>query len=216
MSLRWFALGLAVTLGCTSYQTLTLPRTIPAGEWRFAVAPTMTSGFPVSPSSAFAPVLPTLSVMIRRGLSERLEVGVELEPLARAELDLKVQLLQARTDYEGFDLAVAPSAGYGLDFLDGGDFAPNIETFTAQLPLLVGVNVGDRHQIVLAPRCAYELWFGRSSFVHGGGSFGIAFRFDDFSLMPQVTYLHTWSGQNIALPGPNRVQLGVVLFVGSR
>lgn len=99
---------------------------------------------------------PYLSVLYRRGLSERTELSVGAAMLA-LQAALKLRLDDPLQ--EGLIVSIAPGVG-GSIF---GEEGSRSGIFTATLPVLLGWRLGQRGQLVLSPRVQYLHTFPEQS-----------------------------------------------------
>lgn len=136
-----------------------------------------------------------------RGVGERLELGARLWGLSlgqRADfktwggaLDGKLQLRRA-TPTGGRDVALAPSVTYHQIAFGGW---PQHQAGAA-VPLLIGVTLSERTQLVLGPRLAYQAWFGESQhtqhLLFAGASVALVWQWSPrFALAPELGLLYS-------------------------
>jgi hypothetical protein len=182
--------------GCAGYPTLGRARTIPRGAVEVAIAPVAASPLDIGSPS----VLPNLRGAVRWGTSERTDVGLSTAPLL-AQLDVKTQLLRAEDPRQGVDVALAVAGSYGALTASGGDFLGIVHAFGLGLAPLVGLNVGEGHQVLLAPRLGVELIPPQNTssassalLLNAGGTFGLAFKVNDrVFIQPYASYLRRFS-----------------------
>jgi len=185
-----FSLLTLLSGGCTM-STLGLARSIDPGTTQAYLAPgvlrVQRSGAPLW--------TPQVELGGRYGLNERVELGARLWlPMPGYELAAKVSLLRSPDSNRGFDLAVAPGAGYlyapgGSGEIDGS--ALHVVSF--YLPLLVGWNTGGGNQLVIAPKLVDVLTFAGSedamtaNLVMIGASVGYVWRVTEgLSIVPEL------------------------------
>ena len=147
-------LSAALLSGCPSWHTAQTADTLGEGNVQVGIEPS----FWILPEGAGTITMPYLSA--RFGISERFDFGGRSGP---SGLELQTKYLITEPDADGVVLSVAPSFG--------GIVVPNAKVLTAQVPLLVGVNVGE-HQLVLGPK-AHLYHLGVSAEVceeDGGGT----------------------------------------------
>jgi hypothetical protein len=205
--------------GCPSFATLKTARALDPGQLQVTEAMEVL-GMTAPANKGIGGVRPAAIVAARYGVFEGLDVGFRAEPVGGLSGDTTIQLVRGKV----MDLALAPGAGY---FLTPGpiSFAPRtIEVlanepvytiWSTTLPVLVGFNFGQGHQVVLAPRATvYFVQPGNSggqprpggveTFL--GGSFGISFKTSHtLRVMPEidVTAPVSWTGRGdtICTPG---------------
>ncbi len=153
----------AVTLGgCPSFSTLQLPRTVPQNEVRFAAGiewvgiPNVT----YDPTTmTYRPLtVPQFELGVRYGLNDFMDIGVKLY-IAGIEAGVKIQPIRGP-----FDLSIAPAFSY-IQFSSDGN---SVGVLHVHLPILMGVNFGDRFTIAFGPKLLYWAGFG------AGGTGGIS------------------------------------------
>ena len=195
------AAGLALLTACPSYTLLQSPQNLEAGETRIAVAPSLVGGISVADVD-LGLVLPSGEVSFRHGVTDRLEFGAKIYPLGMYT-DLKFQLLDA----PHVRLALAPGGslrGFTLGIAqdDLSAFGGGL-VFNPQVPLLVGIPVGERHQLVIAPELGMIVGLGGSSQegltsgVGLQGSLGLGWHFavtPTFAIMPELAFNRTLFG----------------------
>lgn len=207
-------LALAGAPGCATVNGLGTARTLDAGETRLLGGAEL--GW-VS-SRPFGSPLLRLDGGVRHGLSDRLEVGAHAGgwPLVvqwgHVGADAKLALVRSPDPTAGFDLSLA--AAVQLDAVHGGGATG--WGWTAQLPLLVGVNDGPRRTWVVAPRLVYQGLYseGASPVLkpYGGLSLGVAWRGEEVTVLPQVGLL--WSDNPAdQLGGMGTLTLGFAVFL---
>jgi hypothetical protein len=148
--------------GCTAMSTVKTAATVPRGQTQVVTAVEGNGGAPVE--LPVKPLLPELVVGVRRGLTERVELGGKLTtlPLGRRlttaglEAEVKVQL-RRRPDSH---LEIALGLAGGFRWISSSGAAMQVSYLS--LPLLLGWNVG-RHQIVLTPEAGLQLWTSAGS-----------------------------------------------------
>jgi len=189
-ALAWPLLLLGGLSAC-SFSTYGTARPVDEGTTQFFVAPAVTrmarGGKPL--------VTPQLEMGARHGLSEDLEVGAKLW-LPGVAADLKVRLLDGTDpDGMGFDLSLNPSFSW-LGGLAGSDYEEGntLHIVTVTLPVLMGWDVGQGHQLVIGPRVVEQVWTGTgttdltANIVYVGTSVGFAWKAsDDLRIIPEVS-----------------------------
>lgn len=163
--------------GCMSFSTLGRARTLPEGSWEVWAAP---EAYVVAHEDG-ASVRPTARAGVRYGLARDVEIDVDVGPLSVA-VSTRIQLV--RGTGRGVDLALQPMLSWAGP--DKGAVA---------VVALLGVNF-DAHQLVIAPRLAYQMRVGVGgepvpvSFLYAGASVGLALRIDRVvTLLPELSAL---------------------------
>jgi hypothetical protein len=181
--------------GCTAMSTIKTATTVPPGQTQVVGAIEANGGAPLE--LPVKPLLPELAIGLRRGLTDRVEVGGKLTtlPLGRAvttaglEGHVKVQL--RRVPWSRFKLAVGPAAGFRWIASSGAA----MQVTYATVPLLVGIDVG-RHQIVVAPEAGLQLWTSAGSNEVWAPMLGLSLGFvwrigQRFALVPEAAAYRT-------------------------
>ncbi|MBS2029282.1 MAG: hypothetical protein JST54_15380 [Deltaproteobacteria bacterium] len=175
----------AGALGCASATSLCTARNLAEGETQLGVG--LKAPWPVA------------EVGIRRGLTDRIELGAQgggfvSRPLTMvsALADVKAQLHRAATPNVGWDLALDPSVGYESFEATG---AP-IRSVNGGLALLVGHGIGNGHQVVLGPRMIESLLWDANSeptwVPSWGASLAVAFAVSNrVQLIPECTVMYS-------------------------
>ncbi len=177
--LAW-SVALLPLAGCYSFSNFGRARVVDEGHVEAWVAPEAlmaTSGSGMS-------IRPIADMGVRYGLTRSVELDARVTSAGGA-LGPKLQLLRAPSRSSGLDLALAPALSF--------TYADKV---AAELPLLLGINLPHRNQLVLAPRVAYLQRFGVPgfdrpvSFAFVGGSLGFAWSVTpSFTLMPELSFL---------------------------
>jgi hypothetical protein len=190
------ALAAAAALaGCTAMSTIKTATTVPRGQNQYIFALEGNGGAPVE--FPVKPLLPELVAGVRRGLTERVEVGGKLTtlPLGRfvttAGLEGQVKVQLRRRSDSRLVLAVGPAAGFRYVASSGA----SMQVTYATVPLLVGIDVG-RHQIVVSPEAGLQLWTSAGSSPiwapMAGLSLGFVWRLGQrFALVPEIAAYRT-------------------------
>lgn len=145
-------------LGCASFTTYKSARPLRKGATQALVAPQLDAAGPAETGKA---PFPELAVSVRHGLTERLELGATLiavplgEVMSAVGLEGLSKLHVHRSQSGRFDVAVGAGAGYRVFATSGATF----EMVHASVPLIVGVNLGRSHQLVLSPTLAWQRWY---------------------------------------------------------
>jgi hypothetical protein len=192
--------------------TIKTATTVPAGQNQFIGAIEANGGAPIE--LPVKPLLPEFAFGLRRGLTDRLEVGGKLTTLplghrittAGLEGEVKVQL--RRVPGSRIKLALGPAAGFR--WISSSGAAMQVSYLT--LPFLTGIDVG-RHQIVIAPEAGVQLWTSAGSnevwAPMVGLSLGFVWRIGQrFALVPEAAAYRT----NVAIDysrGSQMFHLGI-------
>jgi hypothetical protein len=177
--------------GCTAMSTIKTATTVAPGQNQYIFAVEGNGGAPVE--FPVKPLLPELVAGVRRGLTERVEVGGKLTtlPLGRfvttagLEGEVKVQL-RRRADSR-LELALGPAAAFRYVASSGASMQVSYLT----LPLLCGIDLG-RHQVVISPEAGLQLWTSAGSTPiwapMAGLTLGFVWRLGQrFALVPEVS-----------------------------
>lgn len=173
--------------GCYSFSTLGRARVVDEGQVEVFVAPEAL----VVASASGGSARPIGEGGVRYGLTDAVELDARITTLG-VTAGPRIQLYRSEDPSSGVDVLIAPALAY-----------TSTDKLALELPVLVGFNLGE-HQLVLAPRVAYQMRFGAAgqdgpvSFVYLGGSVGFAIRVDPHViLLPEVALL----GEIYADPG---------------
>jgi hypothetical protein len=185
----WLA-ALAASAGCTAMSTIKTATTLPPGQTQWIGALEGNGGAPLE--LPVKPLLPELAFGARHGLTDRVDVGGKLTSLpggrrlttAGVEGQVRVQLW--RRDDSRLKLAIGPAAGFRWVSSSGASMQVSYLT----VPLMFGIDVG-RHQIVIAPEAAVQLWTSAGSnevwVPVAGLSLGFVWRLGQrFALVPEI------------------------------
>jgi hypothetical protein len=204
---------LAITeTGCAVGPRLSRARALPEGELEVVAGSSLSlvgSGQTKFPAGS-------LDSTVRVGVFEDFEVGVGLRgawtpqiAVFGAGADAKIQLIDARTREEGFELAVDPGFNWDAIFSAGelGHF------FTFSLPVVLGLNIEGEHQLILAPAFIDTWVVSRGAAAlhqpYFGGTLGFELRVDEmFSLLPSVGLFHSPVGTE-ASGGTNVLNISI-------
>ena len=152
------------------------------------------------PPAASSNLLPRIEVGARYGVSDRVDLGLRIGD-SGATATTRVQLV--RTDGEvGFELLIAP----GLQYVYSEDLF-------VELPVVMGLRLRGGHELLLAPRVAWQSSFVPSGLDHPaqyvfvGGSLGFAWQVTRrVALVPELGVLvNVYSEPGFAsftAPGP--------------
>jgi hypothetical protein len=180
---------------CTAMSTIKTATTVPAGQNQVIGAIEANGGAPLE--LPVKPLLPELVVGLRRGLTDKLEVGGKLTtcPAGRRattagiEGEVKVQL--RRLPGARLELALGPAAGFR--WISAA--CATMQVSYVALPLLMGIDVG-RHQIVVAPEAGLQLWTSAGSNEVWAPMLGLSLGFvwrigQRFALVPEAAAYRT-------------------------
>jgi len=185
-------LPLALALSGCTMSTLGAARPISPGTAQTWLAPSVLrvdrGGSPL--------VTPQLELGGRYGISERLEAGARVWlPMPGYQLEAKLALIRSDSPDRGFDISIAPGAGYlyapgGSGEVDGA--ALHVASFF--LPLLIGWNTGGGDQLVFAPKLVDVLSMPggtggmTTNMVMAGASLSYVWRLtEQFSIVPELS-----------------------------
>ena len=181
--------------GCTAMSTIKTATTVPAGQTQWIGALEGNGGAPVELN--VKPLLPELAFGVRRGLTDRVDVGAKLTTLpagralttAAVEGQFRYQL--RRRDDSRLKIAVGPAAGFR--WISSSGAAMQVSYLT--VPVMFGIDVG-RHQIVIAPEVAMQLWTSAGSnevwVPVAGMSLGFVWKLGQrFALVPEIAAYRT-------------------------
>ena len=177
---RLSLLFVGVLTGCASSAVFSNARTLGAGNFEGVVEPQYIGG--AAGEDAFG--VPTLAVSGRYGVSDSVDLGARFGADGLTLLS-KFRLLDAQQS--GFDLTFAPAAG-GLYL---GPNANDIAFGHVNLPLLFGINTGDRNQLIVGPSSNLFLSGGGDNgvgtIVSAGGNLGYQLWFSEsFAIQPEL------------------------------
>ena len=137
--------------------TIKTATTVPAGQNQFIGALEGNGGAPIE--LPVKPLLPELVVGLRRGLTDRLDVGAQADdaaarpPRHHGRPGRAGEGAAAARAGEPVKLALGPAAGFR--WISSSGAAMQVSYLT--LPFMTGIDVG-RHQIVVAPEVGVQLW----------------------------------------------------------
>jgi hypothetical protein len=186
----WVVVASLAGGACTAMSTIKTADTVPAGKNQFVSALEANGGAPIE--LPVKPLLPEFVFGLRRGLTDRLDVGVKLTTLplghrittAGLEGQVKVQL--RRVPGSRYKLALGPAAGFR--WISSAGAAMQVSYLT--LPFITGIDVG-RHQIVIAPEAGVQLWTSAGANEVWAPMLGLSLGFvwrisPHFALVPEV------------------------------
>lgn len=191
MTLRLATCCLTTALaGCVSLSSVQTADTLGAGRIQVGIEPGVTG---VASSQRVLPH-PLADVSVRYGAFERLDLGARL---GQSGLELQLKWMATPRGWPVL-LSLAPFVGGNLIVEGGAGRRPALggPSFTAGLPLLVGVRLG-AHQLVLGPRVQLIAPVSNDPadptmrFVLVGGSIGVALRVSRaVAVLPELAVLH--------------------------
>jgi hypothetical protein len=186
----WVVVASLAGGACTAMSTIKTADTVPAGKNQFVGALEANGGAPIE--LPVKPLLPEFVFGVRRGLTDRLDVGAKLTTLplghrittAGLEGQVKVQL--RRVPGSRYKLALGPAVGFR--WISSAGAAMQVSYLT--IPFITGIDVG-RHQIVVAPEAGVQLWTSAGANEVWapmlGMSLGFVWRISShFALVPEV------------------------------
>lgn len=169
--------------GCASVGVFQSAETLGRKQWELAAE--VSSQAQASHDSLS--LYPMGGVAFRYGVHESVDVGARLGP-GGFELLSKFML----TSRDGVVVSVAPSAG-GTFWVPSGLV---LATGQLSVPVLVGVPLGKRVQLVLAPRVHDSLFVlsagqagGTTNTLFAGAAVGVAVKLGRFKVIPDVGFL---------------------------
>ncbi|MDP3153208.1 MAG: hypothetical protein Q8N23_11090 [Archangium sp.] len=178
----WVLWALAVT-GCASVGVFQQPETLGKGHWQAAAE--LSSQAQASTDSLS--LYPAFGVAFRYGLTETIDVGAKIGPSG-----LEAQGKFMLTPREGVVISLAPLLGGTFNMPSGLLFG----TAQAALPVLIGVPLSKRVQLVFAPRLHDGLIVLSAGQAGGtvntfslGGAVGVAVKVKRFQFIPDVGFL---------------------------
>jgi hypothetical protein len=190
-------LALAAGAGCAAVTTMETARSLPPGQMQYAIGPEINGGGMRDKRAKVG--IPEVAVGARRGVGAGVEVIGKLMvlPLGQAltsiggELAVKVQL------HRGDRLEIAALAGGGYRTISSS--GARWEGIYANTPLLFGINVRQRDQIVLGPRVGWQRWYSSGArpvdVPQAGTSIGYAWGVrPSLTVMPEVSWLYSPTG----------------------
>lgn len=177
---------LVCSSGCASVGVFQSAETLGKKKWELAAELTSQAQANLSPPDALS-VYPMGALAFRYGIVDRVDLGVKFGP-GGFELGTKVLL----TGRDGVVVSVAPS-------LAGTLWAPSglwIGTAQVSVPVLIGVRLSERVQLVFAPRVhdsVYGLNAGQAggtlNMLMLGGAVGVVVKLGRFKVIPDVGVL---------------------------
>lgn len=220
---------LVLLAGCAPLAGSGRATVLPAGHNEVTLAPEAT--LLGTKLTAEGITLPSLQMTLgyHRGVADRFELGARLWGFSveragleswGAALDGKLQLRFHHDTGSGPDISVAPSVGYHQLSLGG---TPEHGALVS-LPVLVGLRMGARNQLVLGPRVAWLAWWGESQRAQRHLFYGTSVAFawslsQRWTLIPELVWLWSpirFSGESSddQLSGVNVLALGLNIGFG--
>lgn len=174
------ALGALLLAGCYSFTTLGRARTVAAKHVEVFGAPEAL----IVTSGSGASVRPVADVGVRYGATDDVELDARLTTFGLT-LGPRVQLVRSASPDSGVDLLLAPAIAWTYP-----------DKLALEVPVAFGWNVGNGHQLVVAPRLVYQMRLDLvagtppTSFVYLGASVGFVLRIDSHvALLPELALL---------------------------
>lgn len=181
-----YLLATSLLSGCATFGTFQRADTLGEGGIQVALEPSMWGGS----FEGKGGMVPQASVSMRYGVGERVDIGARVGTGGFEALG-KFQLTDP--EYDAVVVSLAPSGG-GFGF---GSTEASAAILSVQVPLLIGLRIGEDHQLVLAPKVHDWIFFAAAKegasvahVVSAGGSVGLAIRLGKrFTLLPEVAML---------------------------
>ena len=174
MDLARLALSAALASGCYSFTTLGRARTVGRGHLQLVAAPELRGSVGVAGDPA---IRPALELGGRYGITAALDGELRVSS-SGAGTALRIQLASASR------LHVLAAPGLAYTFADKLAF---------ELPVVLGIDVRDDDEFVIAPRAVYQLRTGLPrplQFVFAGASLGYVWQVaPHVALVPEVALL---------------------------
>lgn len=168
--------------GCASIGSVQSADTLGEGNFQIGVEPGVHVAAPVN-IQATGTVWPHGDVAFRYGIADRIDLGVRA---GSSIIEAQSKFLLT-TPGSGFKLSLAPAAGFFVATEIGS--AP---AFSAALPVLLGIDLHPRFELVVGPRVQFELASdasGTAMQVGVGSSVGVLMQLHRlFALMPEVAF----------------------------
>jgi hypothetical protein len=176
--------------GCAGVSTLGTPKSLAKGQEQYVVAPELNGG---GPRRTPVPA-PEMSFGYRRGVGHGVEIDGKLSslPLGKAFSTLGVEVVGKYQFYDEGRLTMSVALGTGYRLIHS--MSATWEGIYGNLPLLVGVRLRDRDQLVFGPRVGVQEWY--SSGAHpvtipfGGMSVGYAWAAtENLTVFPELSWM---------------------------
>jgi hypothetical protein len=173
--------------GCPSLPLMQSAETIPEGEVQHGIGVEyFGTNRDVTPSEEVLPLQLIPTYTVRFGVADHVDVGLRTSVFLNLAFDVKIQMV----DTPAFDFAIAPSLQYAWFW------------GWLQLPVIVGLNLADSVQLVLAGRIAYfalltgelarsalEEDLAAADFYFGAGAGLYVKAGPRFGVMPEIQYM---------------------------
>lgn len=179
------ALWLSCMCSCASVGVFQSAETLGRKNWEVAVEVSSQAQAGLDSLSLY----PVAAVAFRYGLTERLDVGARIGG-AGIELATKVMLTERAAN--ATIVSVAPSIGGTFNVPSG----VVLGSMQLSLPVLIGVPLSERLQLVLAPKLHDSLFSlsagqagGTINTVFAGGAVGVRIQLGRFKFIPGVGFL---------------------------
>lgn len=185
--------------GCTAVNNYRTARTLGQGTTEVIVAPQAhAAGFRGTPKIPF----PELSLSVRHGIREKVDVGGTLSGLALGDkvqtfgLEAAAKAHMYRSPGGRFDIAVSAGASYRSVETSGALF----EAVQASVPIIFGVNFGDS-ELAISPVVHWQRWYSMGAapvdFPAAGMSVGYRWQFSRrYALLPEFGWAYSPTGAN--------------------
>ena len=170
--------------GCASVGVFQQAETLGRKQWELGVELSSQAQTSFDSLSLY----PLSAVVFRYGLAEAVDVGVRVGP-AGVEATSKFMFTPRAGQVH---VSLAPSVGGTFSVPSG----IAIGTGQASVPLLIGVDVGERAQLIFAPKVHDSLFAmsagqagGTVNLVFLGAAVGVALKFGRFKVIPDLGFL---------------------------
>lgn len=187
--------------GCASSTGMGGARVLEAGKQEFGFGLELTlAGAQISPAAPVGAPWPQLSASFRAGLPGGFELGARTWGFGLPNyfftlgggVDAKYAIVKAPSLDEGFDLSIGVGAAYHQQNSAG---VPH-HVIAAQVPLLLGINLGGKNQLVAGVRFEEQVMLGENQHpvdaAFGGLSLGFVWRaMENIEIRPEVVLLYS-------------------------
>lgn len=188
------ALCAVIAAGCASATTMETARILDRGVQQYVIGPELNGGGMADTNDKIG--VPEVSFGIRRGLGHELEVDTKMMilPLGDVITSLGAEAAVKRQLYRSDRFEIAALAGGGYRYI--GSSGATWEAVYANLPLLLGINVRGKDQIVLGPRVGISRWYSSGaravSMPQVGSSLGYAWAVrSNLTVLPEVSWSYS-------------------------